>query len=307
MVSGARLARSLALPLALGSLAGCAQVLDLPDSSTLSLAPSGPWRCLDAPSAPAVPSSATATIRFQACDFLANCTLPVSGLHARLCDKLDVGCLSPRQPNIQDKGGLVEFAAPTGSRGFDGYLEVSPSLAPCYDRDVFGDAAAGLLCHLAPGCDPAAPTVACNVPIYSPALWFFNPPIVADVETPIPLELYPSASLPLILDAAGGSLAPGTGSVFMSIADCDGNPASGVSLQVAEHGDVVDTLYFDSGVLSNTATATDSSGLGGFIRVPPGFVEITAFNSDGVPVAKVGVQSRAYFVTLTTLTPNVPR
>lgn len=305
MVSLARLA---ALPLALGALGGCAQVLDLPDSSTLSLAPSGPWRCLDAPSAPLLPSSATATVRFQACDFIANCTLPVSGLHARVCDKLDVGCLSPREANIQDKGGLVEFTVPTGPRGFDGYLEVSPTLAACYDRKVFGDAAAaGLICQLAPDCDPAAPTDACNVPIYFPVLWFFNPPVVADVETPIPLQLYPSASLPLVLNAAGGTIAPGTGSVFMTVVDCDGKPASGVSLQIAEHGDVADALYFDSGVLSNTATETDASGIGGFIQIPPGFVEITGINRDGVPVAKVGVQSNPDFVTFTVLAPNVPR
>jgi hypothetical protein len=307
MVNGAHFSRLAALPFALGALAGCAQVLDLPDSNTLSLAPSGPWRCLDAPSAPVLPSAATATVRFQACDFISNCTLPISGLHARVCDKLDVGCLSPRQPNIVDQGGQIEFTVPTGARGFDGYLEVTPSLAPCYDRSVFGDAATGLLCELAPECNQAAPTDACNVPIYSPALWFFNPPVVADVETPFPLELYPSASLPLVLDAAGGSLAPETGSVFMSVVDCDGKPASGVSLQIAEHADVADALYFESGVLSNTATETDASGLGGFIGVPPGFVEITGVNTDGVPVAKVGLQARPSFVTLTVLAPNVPR
>jgi hypothetical protein len=307
MVSGGCRAQRAALLLALGALAGCAQVLDLPDTGTLSLVPTGPWRCLDSLGEAPVPSTAMATVRFQACDFISNCTLPVRGLHARLCDKLDVGCLSPRQLDIQDRGGQVEFSVPTGPHGFDGYLEVSTGVAPCYDRTIFGDAAAGLLCQLAPACDPAAPNLeACNVPIYSPVLWFFNPPVVADIEAPIPLQLYPSASLPLVVDAAGGSLQPGTGAVFMSIVDCDGKPAPGVSLQIAEHADVADALYFDSGVLSNSATETDASGIAGFIHIPPGFVEITGVNRDGVPVAKVGVQANPVFVTYTVLAPNLP-
>jgi hypothetical protein len=300
-------ARSLtALSLAIGSLAGCAQVLDLPDTNTLSLAPSGPWSCLDTPAPTPQPSAATATVRFQACDFISNCTMPVEGLTARLCDKLDVGCLSPRQLGIEDRGGLVEVEVPTGPRGFDGYLEVSTGFARCYDTEVFGEAATGVLCQFAPECDRAAPTDACNVPIYSPVLWFFNPPIFADVQPPIPLQLYPSAALPLVLDAAGGEIIPGTGSVFVTVIDCDGKPASGITLEIAEYSDVADALYFDSGVLSNTATETDASGVGGFIHIPPGFVELTGRTQDGVAVAKLGVQVSPVFVTYSVLAPNVP-
>jgi hypothetical protein len=57
-------------------------------------------------------------------------------------------------------------------------------------------------------------------------------------------------------------------------------------------------------VLSNTASQTDSAGIGGFIRIPPGFVEITGVDDDGVPMAKVGLQASAGFVTLTVLTPS---
>lgn len=307
MVTLHRRAYLAAVPLLLGSVAGCAEILDIPDTDTLALAPSGPWRCLEAPSEPAVPRSPTATVRFQACDFISNCTVPVTGLRARLCDKLDVGCNSPRQVDIRDRGGLLELSVPTGARGFDGYLEVSTAVAPCYDKGAFGEAAPGLLCQLAPGCDLAAPTEACNVPIYSPVLWFFNPPVVADIVQPISLALYPSASLPLVVDAAGGSLAPGTGSVFMTVIDCDGKPASGVTLDIAEYQDEATSLYFDSGVISNTVSETDASGVGGFIRIPPGFVEITGLARDDVPVAKVGVQANPFFVTYTVLAPNLSR
>lgn len=304
MVTPADAARTLAAALALHALAGCAEILDLPSTDTLSLAPSGPWRCLDAPVEPVVPRESSATVRFRVCDFISNCTLPVTGLRARLCDKLDIGCLNPRVDGIRDTNGYMEFEVPTGPRGFDGYLQVFTTVAPCFDTEVFGGAAQGLLCQLAPECDPAAPTDACNVPIYSPAMWFFNPPIVADLEQPILLQLYPTAALPLVLDAAGGELVPGTGSVFMSVVDCDGRPASGITLEIAEYEDVADPLYFDSGVLSNTASKTDADGIGGFIRIPPGFVEITGVDGDGVPMSKVGVQASAGFVTLTVLAPS---
>ena len=295
--------RAIAL-VGLSGLAGCAEILDIPETDTLELAPSGPWRCIDESMAPPLPKAATATVRFQACDFVSGCTVPVTGLRARLCDKLDIGCNSPRQVDIRDTGGQLEFDVPTGARGFDGFLEVSTAVARCYDTEVFGNAALGLLCQLAPECDPSAPTEACDIPIYSPVLWFFNPPVVEDVEVPIPLQLYPSASLPLIVDAAGGELAPGTGSVFMTAIDCDGQAAPGITLDIAEYENETTALYFDSGVISNTVSETDASGVGGFIRIPPGFVEITGLNRQNEPVAKVGVQANPTFVTYTVLAPT---
>lgn len=304
MVKAAAAGMTAAL-LSLFALAGCAEVLDIPSTSSLELAPSGPWRCVSGSSEPIAPIGPTATARFRACDFISNCTIPVTGLSARLCDKLDVGCNNPRVEGIVDSGGLLEVDVPTGPRGFDGYLQVSTTLAPCFDVDAFGNAANGFLCQLAPECDPTAPSPACNIPVYFPVMWFFNPPLVADIDDPIPLQLYPSAALPLILDAAGGEFAPGTGSVFMTVTDCDGKPAPGVALEIAEYEDVADPLYFDSGVISNTATQTDASGVGGFIRIPPGFVEITGVGGDGTPLGKVGVQANPTFVTYTVLAPSL--
>jgi hypothetical protein len=304
MVTAAGAARALGATLALYALSGCAELLDIPSTDTLSLAASGPWRCLSAPVEPVAPRESSAIVRFQVCDFISNCTLPVTGLSARLCDKLDIGCINPRVDGIRDTNGLIEVEVPTGPRGFDGYLQVFTTVAPCFDTEVFGSAAEGLLCQLAPECDQAAPTAACNVPTYSPAMWFFNPPVVADLEQPISLQLYPTAALPLVLDAAGGELVPGTGSVFMTVVDCDGQPAAGITLEIAEYEDVADPLYFDSGVISNTASQTDAAGIGGFIRIPPGFVEITGVDSDGIPMSKVGVQASAGFVTLTVLAPS---
>jgi hypothetical protein len=283
-------------------LAGCEEILDIP--ADLELVPSGPWRCLEQPVEPPVPTTETATVRFQACDFISNCTLPVTGLSARVCDKLDIGCNNPRNADIRDAEGLLEFEVPTGPYGFDGYVEVSTTLGRCYDTTMFGAAAEGLLCQLAPGCDLSAPGPACDVPTYAPVMWFFNPPVVADIEQPIALQLYPSASLPLVVDAAGGMLVPGTGSVFMTVVDCDGQPAPGISLEIAEYQNEATSLYFDSGVISNTVKETDATGVGGFIRIPPGFVEITGLDRSAVPVGEVGVQANANFATYTVLVPT---
>jgi hypothetical protein len=289
---------------ALPALSGCAELLDIPSTDTLELAPSGPWRCLDAPAQPVAPAAPRAKVRFQACDSISECTTPVTNLTARLCDKLDIGCNTPRVDDVRDRGGVIDLEVPTGPSGFEGYLQVSTPVAPCFDTTTFGAAAEGLLCQLAPECDPASPTAACDTPVYVPVLWFFNPPVVSDVEQAIPLELYPSAALPLVLDAAGGEFVPGTGAVFLTVLDCDGRPASGITLEVAEHEEEAYPLYFDSGVISNTASQTDSTGVGGFIRIPPGFVEVTGVTQDGVTVGKVGVQANATFVTYTVLTPT---
>jgi hypothetical protein len=230
--------------------------------------------------------------------------MPVTGLHADLCDKLDVGCNNPRIAGVSDRGGSFALDVPVGPRGFDGYLQVVPTRARCDDASVFGNAAGPLVCSLAVGCDLSAPSDACYMPTHASVLWFFNPPVTADIAQPIPLQLFPFAALPSVIDAAGGTLDPTTGAVFMTALDCDGQPASGVSFRIAEYQDRARSLYFISGVISNTALETDSTGAGGFIRIPPGFVEISAVNREGATIGTVGVLSRASFVSYTVLVPQ---
>ena len=84
----------------------------------------------------------------------------------------------------------------------------------------------------------------------------------------------------------------------------DGQPAPGISLEIAEYQNEATSLYFDSGVISNTVKETDATGVGGFIRIPPGFVEITGLDRSAVPVGEVGVQANANFATYTVLVPT---
>jgi len=284
----------------------CAQVLDVP--SDPRLVATGPWRCLD--QAPAVTATATAAgaqakVRVQACNFISDCTTSATGLTARLCDKRDVGCINPRLSGIADTNGEFTFQVPTAGGGFDGYLLVDSQVASCADPAAFGGVAGKMLCDLAaPTCDLAAPDARCGVKIYAPAMLFFNPPILGDVETPLPLQLFPTSGLPAVIGAAGIQVDPAAGNLFIQALDCDGHPAAGVTYQIAQYGSQVSPLYVNNGIVSEAVTHTDASGVGGFVGVPPGFVSVTGYNSDGVAIGEIGVQAAPSILTYSALLPK---
>jgi hypothetical protein len=303
MMRPLRLAMRMTLLSGLLGLGACAEILDIPDDPEFE--ETGPWRCVDQSAQATQAPADTAKVTFKVCDFISGCTKAIPAVSARLCDKLDVACLAPRSSVVMsDANGLVTFDVPTPQgRPFDGYVEFIPPFALCTDPAAFG-AAAGLLCQLvAATCDPMNPTEGCAVPVFSPVLWFFNPPMVVDLPEPILLQLYPAAQLPPLIQAAGAQLDPTTASVFLTAWDCDGNPAPGVTLTVPEHEEAVQPLYYNSGVIRAGLAETDSSGIGGFIKVPPGFVNVSGVNEDGEPVGIVGVQARLPFVTYTVLVP----
>jgi len=134
-------------------------------------------------------------------------------------------------------------------------------------------------------------------------MMFFNPPIVRDVERPLPLQMFPSSGLPAVIAAAGIQIDPTGGSLFIQAFDCDGLPASDVKYTVAQHESVVKPLYVDNGVVSSSATHTDSSGVGGFVSVPPGFVTVIGYNADSVSIGEIGVQAAPGALTYGTLFP----
>lgn len=292
-------------------LCGCAEFLDIPDEPREVAR--GPWRCLDEsferiggdvlPSTPASQGEPTARVSVRACDFVSGCMQPVTGLSARLCNKRDVGCTNPRQEGLRDVDGELSLRVPSSGSGFDGYLKVDAPLAPCNEDSAFPDTG-GALCALVPDCDRASADARCLIPTYAPALLFFNPPIVADVPAPIPLQLLPSPALPAVVEAAGADLDPTTGNLFITALDCDGRPAAGVTYAIAQHRDRVTALYVDSGVVSDTVFETDDSGIGGFVGVPPGFVQVTGYAPDGTAIGEIGLQAAPFTLTYSTMAPG---
>jgi len=294
---------------ALTSLVGCSEVIDIPDDPRL--VNSGPWWCLDRPRETVAPKADTALVRIQACNFIStNCSETVTGLSASLCDKKDVTCANPIQTTTADSGGVLALDVQTGGvlgLGFDGYLKIAPPLELCTNQAVFG-ASGPLLCGFAPGCDQAAPDDRCKVPLYAPSSLFFNPPIKNDVVDSIPLPLVPTSAVLSLVTASGAQLDPTAGLVFVTAHDCNDKPASGVSFNLDKHQDRVTVLYLENGLISSTATATDSNGLGGIINVPSGFVSVEGSieTTDGTrrPMGAFGVQVATFNISYSTLAPS---
>lgn len=289
------LARAFVAPLCL-SLAACSAVLDLPDDPRL-VAPSGN-DCLES-----APAKSVATVRVYACDFVAECASAVQGLSARLCRKRDVDCAEPLQEGITDEDGLLVFDVETGEGGFDGYLEVVSEQASCTDEDAFGEAA-GAACDLAPGCDREAPDASCQLPTYARALLFFNPPVRSDITEPLALPLLKSVALPAIVEAAGAEFDPATGNLFITALDCSGTPAPGVTYELGQHGDDATGLYVNNGIVNDAEQVTDGSGVGGFVGVPAGFVDVVGFDERMNVLGEIGLLAAPFTLTYSALAPR---
>jgi hypothetical protein len=285
---------------------GCAALVDFPDDPQLvtqaALTANPAWQCLEQPAEPPVPAAPTVRVRARACDALRGCSVPVAGLSARVCSKIDVNCSSPLLEDLHEVGGVFEFDAPTTSSGFGGYLEISSAAEPC-TSPVFGEAGP-LVCAQAPQCNLEAPEAACDVPVYPRYLHFFNPPVTEDVLDPVVLNLLPTAGLLGILRATGGTFDASTGILIVTARDCNDTPAAGLSYELDQAQYPVTQVYMDNGVLSGSRGTTDATGIGGFVGVPSGYSNIEAYDGSGERVGGVGVQIAGASITNVTLTPS---
>lgn len=278
-------------------LAGCAEVLDIPDDPEL-VEPS-PWGCLSEPARAPAPTVSSVLVRVQACDFASpECKTPVTGLSARVCAKFDRFCTEPIHENLADELGLLEFEVPTQSSGFDGFLEVTSATELCTSA-AFGTMGPEL-CALSPACDPEAPDDNCRLPIYARSLLFFNPPVMLDNPAPHTLPLIPAAAIPDLATAAGAPLDPSTGNLFVTALDCLGRPAAGVRYSIDAQGT---PLYVHDGEVSDASLETDSTGVGAFLGVPSGFPAVTAIVGESQIVGSVDVQTEPFTMTYTVLAP----
>jgi hypothetical protein len=280
---------------------GCAAVVEFPDDP--ELIDQGPWRCLTEPVERAAPTRSTAHVQLQVCDSLRGCSLPISGLSARLCGKLDAGCTSPISANISYAEGVFDFDVPTGSAGFDGYLEVSAPSELCTNREVFGEASAAV-CALLAQCDPKSPDARCSVLSYPRALQFFNPPIVADTVSPRPIYMSSAEASRAIGQAAGTDFDPTKGSLIVTAVDCDGKGAPGVAFAMSGQQRAVGQLfYMQNGIPSVTLQETDATGFGGFVGMPAGYLDVVAKSSTGTRIGGVAAYVAAASTTFITLVP----
>lgn len=288
-------------------LPGCTQLLDIPDDPYLVT--DGPFGCIESPSEPSALAAAstastasTARVRLRACGAFDACASTVTGLVAKLCNKLDVSCMDPIVSDIADEEGVFDFEVPVGRNGFDGYLSMSSSSQPCSELPSQGGLTSSV-CSLLPGCDGSPDDPSCQLPTYAPAMFFFNPPIVADAPEPIEVPMLPTVALPALVGATGASFDPTTGNLMVRALDCNGEPARGV-VYVADRVEGATQLYVESDVLSSRATETDESGIGAFVGLPAGFFSVTAYDREGRELGSVGVQVAPLTITHATLLPG---
>jgi hypothetical protein len=183
---------------------------------------------------------------------------------ARLCHKLDVDCKDPVASDLRSDQDGVITAEVDA--GFDGYVEVA-----------------------APG--------------YMPGLYFFYPP-VQEGRMLTGLPLIRPAVLTGLAVASGQQVVPERGHVLLAAYNCQGQNAAGVRLTTEQGDNQTSGFYVVDKLPSITATATDSSGQGGFIDLPPGTVNVSGALSDDRQVAYLSVLVRAGQITFTSLVPS---
>jgi hypothetical protein len=285
---------------ALALLAGCADVLDIPDDP--ALVERGPWTCSTNALEPA-PLAPTARVRLKACGAFGDCSSSVTGLSAKVCRKLDVGCTQPIVEGVSDVAGVLEFDVPTGSRGFDGYVALSSSGEPCDTASAAGGFASAV-CSLLPGCNGNGADPSCQLPAYAPVMLFFNPPVISDSLVPIELPLVPTLSLPALVGATGSDFDPMSGNLLVTTLDCAAAPAAGVQYALNREPPSEQVLYVENGVLSNDSSLTDPTGMGAFVGLTPGFVNVTAYDAAGLRIGSIGVRVAPFTITQSLLLPS---
>lgn len=304
----------------LASLSACADLLDIAENPVL--VPPDPWMC-PKPEAmsPATPGTASmaataapdkATVRVRVCNYIStNCSDPVRGVTASLCDKRDVKCASPRQANLKDVDGTLQFEVSTGGalgKGFDGYLLVKAPKESCVTSPAFEGRAEACL-FATPDCDPSMPdSASCKANTFIDGALFFNPPVVQDVSEPLVMPLFPTLKgVDLVLAAGARATDPNAGIVLARALDCDGNSASGLTFNVSAGPAPGAVVYQSEGVLTVGAKETDSSGTAGLLGITAGFATVSAYtDSTTMPreIASIGTQILPLTVTYVTLRPS---
>jgi hypothetical protein len=197
---------------------------------------------------------------------------PVADILVRPCARLDVSCSNPlAAPVAPDAKGIVSFDV---DANFDGYAEILPTLQ-----------------------DGGAPN-------YVPSLAFFSPPPSDDTVYAALLLLTPS-SLTTLAAAAGNAIDPKLGALFFVAQNCTGKAAEGVSVNTDRTEATTKGFYLIKGLPSETASATDAAGYGGFINVPTGYVRVNATVHDtGKPIGGTSVLVRPSTITYVYLVPS---
>ena len=189
----------------------------------------------------------------------------VSGAAARVCGRLDPKCDSPVQSDVlSDMEGTLTLQL---DKFFDGYLEI-------------------------------------KYPLMADTMYFFHPPV--DSERVIPfIPLVPFEALEVFGDQLKMQPRGDRGTVIGLSYDCQSASAEGIQLSSDEGDEFTAPFYMANGFPSLEATQTDTSGQGGIANVPTGPRHISGRrSSNGEVIGTVSIQSRALWITYTSMLPT---
>ena len=217
------------------------------------------WSCLGAPqSKPASLHSFPVTLHLQ--DIQTQ--QPLAGVQARLCRKSDPKCVQPETETVMsDALGVVRFAL--------GVEEDKPRRFAGFVKLVRDDLV--------------------------PALYNFNPPVEHEVDI-APVQLLSRSGSEALARQLGATFDAGRGSVLLSVFDCTGDPAGGVTIATDDSDERAARFYSVAGLPLTKATATDTSGYAGLVNVAPSTIAITgriASNQRSLGTISLPVQAGA--------------
>ena len=195
----------------------------------------------------------------------------IPGVTVRFCATADTACAQPLLTGTTDASGFLDVTVPSAPQGLGGYFEFQGGGLP----DIIG---------FFPHPDPEA--------FYSA-----TEGVEAFVLT--------AEEVVQMRNAAAAFQSADRGSFIFTARDCDFAPVAGVTVTTGNADGQTRALYMDNGVPVSTGLATDATGLGGLVDVPPGSTTLVAtLAGPQVRLGTIDVLSRAGWLTSVSLVPS---
>jgi hypothetical protein len=196
---------------------------------------------------------------------------PIADATAQVCKKIDVDCTMPTAMGTSDAMGNVTFAI---DKSFSGYVQFQKG------TDI------------------------------TPGLYFFNPPPDHDMDM-VSVQIVTPGIVAALTKTLKSEQQMQNGLTLINTLDCNGKGAAGVSIVAEGLGDTgadggpPPTTFYSIGGLPNAgATATDTSGFGGFVNVPPQTLAVKGVvNGTKRELQTISILIRANAITYAKLVP----
>ncbi len=210
------------------------------------------------------------------------------GIEARICANTDPTCASPRTksgnpPSTLDAG--VNDAGVGGGTGWffptaDGLVQASVETGFEGFFEVRGGG-------------------------FVPTIRYISPPLRKSSTDGLQIMLRGSDVSLLTILATGRSYDPAKGLVFTVVSDCNGNALPNIKFTASVSDPEMVGFYIYNTSPTTSETKTEASGRGGYVNVPPGFVDFTAAYADtGKVLGTTRAIIRGGYATTVTLRPT---